>query len=489
VIVFYDLETSGLVRGFDQILQFGAVRTDDNLREQDRFELHCRLMPHVIPSPDAMRITGQRIEDLTDPAQPSHYQMISEIRARLVAWSPAVFVGWNSMRFDEEFLRQGFYQTLHFSYLTNTGGNARADILDIVRAVAALRPETIIVPPGADGRPSFRLDALAPANGIAHDDAHDAMADVEAMLEVSRLMRERAPDLWSHFLTFKRKSAVRNFIARERAFLCLGRPGEPVAAAAIGQSARFPNVFHCLDLRSDPRELEALSAERLAAALSGPTGLLRKLKTNSAPLLWPLRDAPAHLLAGRDASTLLANAHALQQRSDLVRKLLDCAESCARIYPPSAHVEGQLYESGFWSDRDADLLAQFHSSPWEDRPSLLRQLTDPRLRRLGCRLLFFERPDLLNGEARELAAKGAALRLLGLAGRDQPWLSVPDALLALEGDPAGDDRDDGGLGSYRARLAAWLISSAAVLDEAQSRHSFSSAAPTSVVEGRPGELP
>jgi hypothetical protein len=108
---------------------------------------------------------------------------------------------------------------------------------------------------------------------------------------------------------------------------------------------------------------------------------------------------------------------------------------------------------------------------------------------LGCRLLFFERPDLLNGEARELAAKGAALRLLGLAGRDQPWLSVPDALLALEGDPAGDDRDDGGLGSYRARLAAWLISSAAVLDEAQSRHSFSSAAPTSVVEGRPGELP
>ena len=33
VIVFYDLETTGLVRGFDQILQFGAVRTDDNLRE------------------------------------------------------------------------------------------------------------------------------------------------------------------------------------------------------------------------------------------------------------------------------------------------------------------------------------------------------------------------------------------------------------------------------------------------------------------------
>jgi exodeoxyribonuclease-1 len=491
VIVFYDCETSGLVRGFDQILQLGAVLTDDNLLEQDRFEIRCRLMPHVVPSPAAMRVTGQRIEDLTDPAKPSHYQMCSAIRAQLVAWSPALFVGWNSMRFDEEFLRQGFYQAFYPPYLTNTGGNARADVLDIVRAVAALRPETIIVPSAADGRPSFRLDALAPANGIAHDDAHDAMADVEAMLEVSRLVRKRAPDLWSHFLTFKRKSAVRNFMARERAFLCMGRPGEPVAAAAIGQSARHPNLIHCLDLTCDPQVLAGLPGDRLAAALSGPSGLLRKLKTNCAPLLWPLRDAPAHLLGGRDARALIAKAHALQQRPDLVRKLLDCAESCGTIHPPSAHVEGQLYESGFWSDQDSELLAQFHSSPWEARPSLVRQLADPRLRQLGWRLLFFERPDLLNDVARELAAKAMALRLLGLSGRDQPWLSVPDALLALEGGISGDDRrEDDGLGSYRARLAAWLISSAAVLDEAQSCHSaLSVAARTSVVEGRPGELP
>jgi hypothetical protein len=120
---------------------------------------------------------------------------------------------------------------------------------------------------------------------------------------------------------------------------------------------------------------------------------------------------------------------------------------------------------------------------------LLRQLSDPRLRQLGWRLLFFERPDLLDVEARELADKAMALRLLGLGGRDQPWLSVPDALLALEDGTSGDDRADGGLGSYRARLAAWLISSAAVLDEARSRHSLSSAAPASVVQDGSGELP
>ena len=181
----------------------------------------------------------------------------------------------------------------------------------------------------------------------------------------------------------------------------------------------------------------------------------------------------------------------MQERPGLVRQLLDCAEACERIHPPSAHVEGQLYESGFWSDRDSELLAQFHSSPWEARPSLVRQLADPRLRRLGWRLLFFERQDLLDDAAREVAAKAMALRLLGLRGSNQPWLSVPDALLALEGGISADDRPaDDGLGSYRARLAAWLIDSAAVLDEDKSQASASrTAAPASLVEGQPGALP
>ena len=36
--VFYDTETTGTDTAFDQILQFAAIRTDENLRELDRFE-------------------------------------------------------------------------------------------------------------------------------------------------------------------------------------------------------------------------------------------------------------------------------------------------------------------------------------------------------------------------------------------------------------------------------------------------------------------
>ena len=56
--VFYDTETTGTETAFDQILQFAAIRTDDDLNELDRFNIRCRLLPHIVPSPGALRLTN-----------------------------------------------------------------------------------------------------------------------------------------------------------------------------------------------------------------------------------------------------------------------------------------------------------------------------------------------------------------------------------------------------------------------------------------------
>ena len=201
--VFWDTETTGMNTAFDQILQFGAIRTDHELRELERFDIRCRLLPHVVPSPGALLTTGIGIDQLTDPALPSHYQMVRAIKARLEEWSPALFIGHNSMRFDEHLLRQAFYQTLHPPYLTNTNGNGRLDSLAVLRAANFLEPDVLTVPAGEKGRPTFSLDRLAPANGFAHEAAHDAMGDTEATLHLCRLVRERAEGVWSNCVRFR----------------------------------------------------------------------------------------------------------------------------------------------------------------------------------------------------------------------------------------------------------------------------------------------
>jgi exodeoxyribonuclease I len=52
--LFYDLETTGLNRAFDQVLQFAAIRTDMSFNEIDRHEIRIKLRPDVIISPYAI---------------------------------------------------------------------------------------------------------------------------------------------------------------------------------------------------------------------------------------------------------------------------------------------------------------------------------------------------------------------------------------------------------------------------------------------------
>ena len=165
--VFYDPETTGTDTSFDQILQFAAVRTDHELNEIERFDIRCRLLPHVVPTPEALRITALPLARLVDPALPSHYAMMRAIQAKLASWSPSLFVGFNSVQYDEHLLRQALFKTLHPPFLTNTNGNSRTDAMRIAQAAALLAPGTLIVPVDPLGRTTFALARLAAVNGYA----------------------------------------------------------------------------------------------------------------------------------------------------------------------------------------------------------------------------------------------------------------------------------------------------------------------------------
>ena len=261
--VLYDIETSGLNKRFDQILQFAAVRTDADLVETHRFETRSRLMPHVVPSPRALHVTGITLDEANSTTRPSHYSMVCEIARTLASWCPATFLGFNSIRFDEEFLRQAFYQCLHPVFLTNTNGNARADVLNLMRAATTLHPTVIHPGVEIDGRHSHRLGGLAAANGIAQGKAHDAESDVDVMLGLCRLVRDGAPALWSTFLRFSSKAAVVDLVRDEDVFAYFDFFGSPRVMhflTRVGVSPSDANAHYCLDLECDVDGLRKLDA-------------------------------------------------------------------------------------------------------------------------------------------------------------------------------------------------------------------------------------
>ena len=121
MFIFYDIETTGTNIVYDQILQFGAILADDNLAEIERFEIRCRLLPWIIPAPGALRVTKTPLSQLEDRLLPDFFAMMAAIKERLANWGPAIFIGYNSMRFDEPFLQRAFWQALLPPYLTVTG--------------------------------------------------------------------------------------------------------------------------------------------------------------------------------------------------------------------------------------------------------------------------------------------------------------------------------------------------------------------------------
>lgn len=433
-LVFYDTETTGTDTFFDQILQFAAIRTDEALNEIDRFETYCRLLPYVVPAPGAVRVNSVKVSQLTDSSLPSHYEMVRSIRGRLLSWSPALFIGWNSIQFDEDLVRQAFYKTLHSPYLTNRDGNTRSDAMRVAQACSIFAPAALTFPTDKEGQKVFKLECIAPANGFKFDRAHEAMGDVESTIFLCRLVIERAPEIWSSFMRFSSKAAVADYITEERLF-CVSDVyyGQPFSciATAVGQNQDNTAEWYIYNLSVDPESLLSLSEDGLAARLDQLPKPLRRLKSNSAPMLFPADEAP-EFCKGRDLplEELERRAKTLHANTALRERLIAAFESLKKAYPNSVHIEKQIYND-FFEEADEKLMDAFHEAEWPKRPGIVERFQDSRLRTIGRQLIHVERPDLLDKAIRRELDAAAVKRLLG-TGEDIPWLTLPQALKQLE---------------------------------------------------------
>jgi exodeoxyribonuclease-1 len=434
--ILYDVETSGLNKRFDQILQFAAVRTDAELVETHRFETQSRLMPHVVPSPKALHVTGITLDEANGTARPSHYSMVCAIAKTLASWCPATFLGFNSIRFDEEFLRQAFYQCLHPVFLTNTNGNARADVLNLMRAATTLHPTVIHPGVEIDGRLNHRLSALAAANGIAQGKAHDAESDVDAMLGLCRLVRDGAPGLWSAFLRFSSKASVVDLVRDEDAFAYFDFFGSPRVMhflTRIGVSPNDVNTHYCLDLECDIDSLRKLDDAALVERMRQEPRPIRRLKVNGSPLIYPLWDIDTDRFLDLTEDELSRRASSVRADEEFTGALTRAASSIDPVYATSEHVELQIYGGIFFSDADRELCRQFHNSPWEARQAFIRSFEDQRLKRLARRLIYLESSHLFEESERRTIAENIAARRRGEGNHTfPPWTTIGSALSELD---------------------------------------------------------
>ncbi|MBU0825484.1 MAG: exodeoxyribonuclease I [Alphaproteobacteria bacterium] len=412
--VFFDTETTGLSPAFDQILHFAAIHTDHELVRIDDFELRSRLQPHVVPHPAAMLTNRLSIEQMLDRTLKTHPAMISEVRARLLAWSPAIFAGFNSIGFDEEMLRHGLFQTLFHPYLTSGRGCGRADAYGLVQAACALNPGCLAVPLKVDGRRDFRLASLLAANGLGTGAAHDAMSDVSGTVELCRLVKDRSPAAWERFVRLSNKVAVAEMVNEEEGFVLTEFfGGEPFhrAVVCIGSIPDNANGRFCIELGRDPDDWRLMSDDQMRSEIARKGTPLRRLKVNGAPTLTPLEEAD-DLIPGLDIEAARDRSRRYRSASDICARLIRVYTSDWGSAEQSPFPEACLYSGGFVNDEDLWTCGDFHDATWAERVATVSRLRDPRLRFLADRLIYFENRGALSGDQQALADYALADRLL-----------------------------------------------------------------------------
>lgn len=364
---FYDLETSGLNPRDARIMQFAGIRTDMNLEQiGEPYNILVKLSDDTLPSPDALMVTG---------ITPQQTQMDGYTEAEFAALiveeictPETTMAGFNNIRFDDEFLRYHLWRNFFDPYeWCWKDGRSRWDLLDVVRMTRALRPEGIVWPE-VDGKATNRLELLTKQNGIDHFKAHDALSDVEALIAVTKLIKEKQPQLYAYLLEMRDKNKVKQLVNLDdkKPFVYTsGRYDAEYEKTTIAfplTSGKNGNVV-VYDLRYDPTPVISMSVDEIKASLYADKKTretegfikvpVKELQYNRAPAV-----APVGVLEQADGwQRLKLDRRVIEKHKAMLSSAPHFAENVRSVFESrtefkrSTDPEAQLYD-GFVQDRD-----------------------------------------------------------------------------------------------------------------------------------------
>ncbi|QSX75700.1 exodeoxyribonuclease I [Lysobacter arenosi] len=414
--LFYDLETFGADPRTSRIAQFAAIRTDADLNQIDEpISFFVKPADDLLPSPGATMVTGITPQHAMREGvnEAAAFAQIFEEMARPETCS----LGYNSLRFDDEFVRYGFFRNFFDAYEREwRGGNSRWDLLDVLRLAHALRPEGLVWPKREDGATSFRLEHLAEANGVREGDAHEALSDVRALIGLARKLKAAQPRLWDYALKLrdKRYAATLMDVVAMTPLLNVSQrfPASRLCSAAVLPIARHPHIDSrviVFDLAQDPEPLLQLDAEAIAARLYTRTAdlaegeeriALKEVHSNRSPALvaWDHLRAPDFERLQIDPAEVERRAARIREAGPaLVEKVRQVfARERERVAPDQ---DASLYD-GFIGDGDKRLFAQVRTTPPEALGEREFAFRDARLPGILFRYRARNWPQTLSAEER-----------------------------------------------------------------------------------------
>jgi len=394
---FYDLETTSFSARSGRIMQFAGQRTDMDMQpigEPDNILI--KLTPDILPDPDAIMVTGITPQaTLADGITEAEFLRYFY---ETIAIPNTIFTGYNTVRFDDEFMRFTNYRNFYDAYEWQwQDGRSKWDILDVVRMTRALRPDGIQWPFSSDGKAVNKLEPIASINKLEHQKAHDALSDVYATIAVAKLIKEKQPKLFEYLLSMRDKRKVENLVGSGEPFVYTsgrynGEFAKTTVAVSVAQHPSQKGTVLVYDLRQDPEPFAKLSAAKLAELLKkyrfeeGEIRLpVKLLQSNRCPAVAPVavltKDDKERLQI--DDATITAHFEKLRSLADFGDRLQEAVRINEKARQSSLmvdiqNVDAQLYD-GFFGDGDKTKMRVVRAADENSLADLHMDFTDKRL--------------------------------------------------------------------------------------------------------------
>lgn len=393
--LFYDLETTGLSKSFDQILQFAGIRTDKNLREIERYELKVKLNPDVIPSPYALitHYIG------TDGGEVSEYDAIQQIHSWMNQ-PGTLSLGYNTLGFDDEFLRFSFFRNLLPPYTHQYANNCGRMDLYPMTIMFYLFKNHLIRWPEIEDKISLKLELLNNVNGLSKGRAHDAMVDVEATLQLAKHFYKES-EMWNYLAGHFNKAIdnqrteplqkniallFEGFLGTENKYHC------PVRF--IGQHRHYKN--QSLWLRLDIESLSKTTPETITET----TRIMNK-KPGEPGFVLPMKERFLQHLTPERLTLAEYNQTWLEKNLDVLHAItLHYTEYKHPVYP-NTDADASLYLTGFKNPMEERFCQSFHAANPKDKAHMIEKIQNSLIRTQAIRILGRHFPEVLTSQQKE----------------------------------------------------------------------------------------
>ena len=426
-LAIWDIESSSANTSWGSIIEVGGILVDSNFKELDRFNFRCRLPEGEIPQAMAL-IVNKTSVDLLTKGNLSHYQMLGQLEAIFKKWSPAIFLGWSNIGFDDEMIRNEFFRGLRYPYITNATPNKRHDGLNIARGAHAVDESVVKTEINEKGNAVMKLESLARMNGFDSSGSHSALFDAELTVKVLGLIKKNQPQTWNTFLRTANRADTEVIVKKEKIFT--------LAEYHFGKNYKYVvaplhpkycidnyNWGRAVDLKVDPAPLLNMSISELKGAMKKQK-FLKTIRSNKAPIILdqsygmqvePYKAIDPDLIKERSR---LVNTNEKFSQNILIA-LREIAEEKQQFESQEDILAEESIYKKFTPQKDTALFPKWHSASWKDKLIMLDKFEDERMISFGKKIIYQEFPETLPADMFKSIQREIAGRIL--SDKKEKW--------------------------------------------------------------------